>query len=397
MTRARKVLFATVTLLILLLVVEGLARLLWWRLEERSLRKTMKGGEQLLQNDAINFMKEPDSVLGYVLKPGFDGGRGQLVGQQGFAQQELVPRERVPGNLRVAAMGESTTQGHDIYTANYPRYLKRLLEWHAPRPGGIEMINAGVSGWYSDQVALWAERKVAAFQPDVVVLYVGWNDFQVYDPFVLPFPRSAFYDSYGGTAYLIESSPFKLVWIASALAERVRSRRLEAKKAVEAYEIPGGPKRQYAASPEETYQYFVQSMDRLVGAFRQGNPEVKIAVCTLVARWPAGTLADYASRQGATYWMKMHALSPQDAAASHKRFNEVIREYARQRHLALVDAEVAFSKLDRATLQWDFAHFTAEGYELLAEVIYESLRTHSIVAGGPSPRMRQLIEKYRAQ
>jgi len=395
MTPGRKASFAAVTLLVLLLIVEGLARVVWWRLEERSLRKTMQGGKLVLQNDAINFMKEPDPVIGYVLKPGFDGGRAMTISKQGFAQEEVIPAQRARGKLRVAAMGESTTQGHDIQNANYPLYLRRLLEAGGSSPAGIEMINGGVSGWYSDQVALWAERKVAAFQPDVIVLYVGWNDFQAYDPYSPTYARSAFYVSYGGTAYLIESSPLKLVWIASAIAERLRARRLEAKR--QAYEIPAGPGKPYAASPEDTYQYFLRSMDRLVRAFRQANPESKLAVSTLVARWPAGTPAEYASRQGATQWMKNHVLSPREAAESHQRFNEVIRAYARKRQLALIDAEAVFSNLDRAALQWDFAHFTSEGYELLAEVMYDALRSQGLVSGAPSPRLRELIAKYRSQ
>ncbi len=396
MTFGRKLLFATVTLMIFLVVVEGLARLVWWRLEERSLRNTMQGAERVLQNDAINFVKQPDPVLGYVLKPGFDDGQGWLVNQQGFAQQELVPTEKAPGKLRIAAMGESTTQGHSALNANYPLYLRRLLESQGRTSTGIEMINGGVAGWYSDQVALWAERKVAVLRPDVVVLYVGWNDFQVYDPFSLPWTKSAFYVSYGGTAYLIESSPLRLVWIAHAVAERIRFRRLEARRAIEPYEVTRGANKEYSALPEETYKYYTQSMDRLVAAFRQTNPDVRIAVTTLVGRWPHGTPMEYASNLGATYWMKTRALSPQDAAASHQRFNDVIRGYARHRRLALIDAEAAFSTLDRASLQTDFAHFTAEGYELLAEIMYESLRTQGIVAGEPSPRMRELIAKYRA-
>ena len=68
-------------------------------------------------------------------------------------------------------MGESTTQGHSTDVGNYPVYLKATLEQRARGYAAVEIINAGVSGWTSDQLALRAERQLAAYRPDIVVLY----------------------------------------------------------------------------------------------------------------------------------------------------------------------------------------------------------------------------------
>ena len=78
------------------------------------------------------------------------------------------------------------------------------------------------------------------------------------------------------------------------------------------------------------------------------------------------------------------------------RFNDLIRDYAESRDLLLIDAAAAFSTLDRAMLQTDFAHLSAEGYELLAEVIYAGLRRGGYVRGETSPRFAELRDKYRA-
>lgn len=67
--------------------------------------------------------------------------------------------------------------------------------------------------------------------------------------------------------------------------------------------------------------------------------------------------------------MKHRNLTRGDAAERLRRFNALIRQYAAQRALTLVDAEAAFDGLDRGRLQWDFAHMTFEGYELLAETM----------------------------
>jgi lysophospholipase L1-like esterase len=392
MTRWRKALFASVTILTLLAIMEAAARLLWWQLEERSFHKVLAGAGQVLQNDAINFMKQPDGELGYVLRPGFDRA-GMHVSEQGFFQKEIIPEDKAAWRQRVAAMGESTTQGTSL-TVNYPYYLRTLLAANGEGHSGVEMINGGVAGWVSDQVALWTEKKVAPLRPDIVVLYVGWNDFQSYDPFQRPAIKSYFFEAYGGAAYLIESSPLKLVSLASAGLERARLQRAAAAEEPKRAELIARKTRDYASPPAENYKFYLRSLDRIVAAFRSANPKAKITLCTVVGRWPHGTESDYASEQGATWWMKKHGLSPAQAASALGRFNQLIREYARHQGLPLVDAEASFARLDRRRLQVDFAHFTAEGYELLANVIYEAMRSNGTTSGKPSARLRELLEKY---
>ena len=138
----------------------------------------------------------------------------------------------------------------------------------------------------------------------------------------------------------------------------------------------------------------------MVAAFRSNDPKVRIALCTLVGRWPLGTEAQFTRDEGgfagAVPWMRTHRLDREQAAATLARFNEVIRDYARSRNLLLIDVAATFAALDRGKLQWDFAHLTPEGYELLAEVIYEGLRGGGYVRGEASPRLVELRDKYRA-
>lgn len=120
-----------------------------------------------------------------------------------------------------------------------------------------------------------------------------------------------------------------------------------------------------------------------------------IAISTLVGRWPQGTREEYTEKaNGRTWWMKQHDLLPTQAAASLDRFNDLVRDYARTHGLILIDAAEVFSVLDRARLQWDFAHMHAEGYELLAEVIYRRLQETAAVRGERSGRLEALMAKY---
>jgi len=387
MSIGRRLLFAGVTLLMLLGLVEAASQFVWWRLEARTFEVRKERGEAVLRNDSINFMKQADGILGYVLLPGFERGTTHI-NADGFAQRERVPVDRSAGQLRLAAMGESTTQGHDVDHANYPLYLRQLVVELGQNH--VEMINGGVAGWISDQVALWAEHKVARYRPDIVVLYVGWNDFQSYNPFNTPAAVSYFDMAYANPFRIADNFPLKSVVLASA-AYNYGYRKLRPAAAAPLSSGTDG----YVSTPEVNYRFYLDSLDRIVFAFRASNPDVRIAISTLVGRWPHGSEADYTSDQGHTWWMKQHGQNAAQAAAALHRFNDLIRSSARERGLLLIDAEAAFADLDRAKLQWDFAHMTSEGYELLANVMYEALRLGGYVAGEPSPRLEELRAKYR--
>lgn len=400
MSTGRKILFSVSTLVVLLGVLEAAARLVFWRLGERAFIVRKASGEKVLRNDAINFMKQADGTFGYTLKPGFDRG-GTYINADGFPQRETVPLTRSPGTIRLAALGESTTQGHNVDTANYPRYLHRLIREYGRGYRNVEMINGGVAGWISDQVALWAEKKVSAYRPDTVVLYVGWNDFQSYDPFSSP-PADSYFDyAYGSARLFVQSSPLKIVALASAAygyySRKAEIRRQRRTSAAGKLDSTHPHQLRYKSAPAVNYQFYLRSMDRIINTFRDRDPKVRLAVCTLVGRWPYGTEADFKSDQGATWWMKLHGLGPAQAAAALNRLNDLIRVYAKTRGLLLIDAEKRFSDLDRGKLQHDFAHFSAEGYELLAEVMYDALRSASVVNGEPSTRLEQLWNKYRVK
>jgi len=93
--------------------------------------------------------------------------------------------------------------------------------------------------------------------------------------------------------------------------------------------------------------------------------------------------------------MKQWSLGPDQASQALRRFNQFLREYAAANGLALIDNERAFDELDRPAFMTDFAHMTDEGYELLANVMYESLRRDGHLKGEASPRLPELLAKYR--
>ncbi len=111
-----------------------------------------------------------DPVLGWAHQPGQRGRFSHRdfsvsvsINSYGLRDREY-PLERVPGNRRMLVLGDSFTWGFGV---EQDEAFSEILERRHP---DWEIINAGVSGYGTDQQLLWLERRGIAFQPDVVLL-----------------------------------------------------------------------------------------------------------------------------------------------------------------------------------------------------------------------------------
>ncbi len=398
MSWKKKLFFCIFTLTLLLVAVEGVARLIWFKLEQKVMSQVHELGKKQLErenvqfpNNAVVFMKQADPVYGYSLRPNFSD-HGLYVNKDGFAQRDVVPVARKNGIKRIAALGESTTHGSSVDSANYPLFLRNCLRENAVGYKDAEMLNAGVAGWISDQVALRAEHQIRNYNPDLVVLYVGWNDFQGYDPLAETTAAGSFFDSNYGANKFLDSSfgkQFKSIELATALYQKWFNSQRETTGTVAEKSKKSGELR----DAKDNYKFYFASLDRIVHAFRTKNPATRIAICTLVGRWPYCDMTDH-PLAGRTWWMKLHNLSAKEADFYLQRFNSTIAEYARENNLVLLDLYSEFQPLDRSKLQIDFCHFTATGYELLGECIYEKLRQANLLEGKASPRLLALQNEF---
>ena len=92
----------------------------------------------------------------------------------GFRKPE-IPFRKEPGKIRVAFLGGSTTQGG---YRPYPERAIRLLN-SALGTNLYEALNVACSSYSTHQSLIALQRWVLPREPDLVVIYHGWNDSHV--------------------------------------------------------------------------------------------------------------------------------------------------------------------------------------------------------------------------
>lgn len=136
-------------------------------------RPVITSGEQ-------SFYSQFDPVLGWRNRPGAsvrysrrDYQTSVAINSLGFRDVEHA-REKAPGVTRVLAIGDSFIEA---YTVELEESLTRRAESFGRASGcPVEVVNAGVHGYSTDQEALWFLNEGVAMHPDVVVVFAYYND-----------------------------------------------------------------------------------------------------------------------------------------------------------------------------------------------------------------------------
>jgi lysophospholipase L1-like esterase len=156
----------------------------------------MKFGNPLETYHHFGYERQP--LLGFEMTPNVRNkyAAGLLTtystNSQGFrGTEEFGPKQR--DELRIVLLGESCVFGYGASGdgATIAGYLEQRLRARATdRP--VTIVNAGHPGYTSYQILARLQLRVLELQPDVVVLYMGWNDL-FFSSFTLPYRRNGFY------------------------------------------------------------------------------------------------------------------------------------------------------------------------------------------------------------
>ncbi|MCP4004501.1 MAG: hypothetical protein GY725_09930 [bacterium] len=98
------------------------------------------------------------------------------VNEQRFRSTKTYERIPPPETIRIVALGDSFTFSTGVEDhETYPYLLEAALQSAWPQQN-FEVINAGVHGTGLGDQALWYQRTLSGFQPDIVVVTLYAND-----------------------------------------------------------------------------------------------------------------------------------------------------------------------------------------------------------------------------
>jgi lysophospholipase L1-like esterase len=118
-----------------------------------------------------------DAFSAYRGKPGEYGSSGKTVNRHGFISTPDIEIKKPSGTVRVVFLGGSSTAGtgHDLADeSTWPWLTTQLLRERTNRD--IDFVNGALGGYttFESYGRLWSRLRF--FQPDIIVLYHGWND-----------------------------------------------------------------------------------------------------------------------------------------------------------------------------------------------------------------------------
>jgi lysophospholipase L1-like esterase len=358
----KTVIFSIIPLLLFLVVAEGSLRLY------ASFKAVGERGVALPQPAQRHEYQREDPVLGYSLKPGYEGGDIR-VNQLGFRGPE-VSIEKPKNVLRIVAIGDSTTFGLAGEGCPYPAQLEGLLNSNRETPR-FEVINAGVEGYSSIYALRLIETRIAQLEPDLVIIYVGWNDLYSTWPFQPNLPRPppggsrkeglvGSLRSWLDNLYLVQ------------FMRRVIYKGIPRILAYVSTDISADAKEPHPKMAE-TYKEYLRRM--IVEVQSIGARPMLLTLPTVVS--------PQMSQKGVSI---LHY--PTWARGNYKTFhgviaayNNAIRDVAREKDVLLIDnAEYVDSFSEKKEeLFFDSLHMYCEGYALLAQNIRDQLRASKII------------------
>ena len=165
----QKLLIAIASILLLLCGLEGFARIFLG-----------------VQPKAERFQLSHE--LGWEWTPGYDTVETyhgvdyrMTISDQGLRNEEIaVPKP--PNTYRIIAVGDSVTEGPGVeLSGTFVKLLERSLRT-ANLARKIEVVNAGIGDYGTQQELIWLRERGLAYEPDLIILDIYLNDSRSFTP-----------------------------------------------------------------------------------------------------------------------------------------------------------------------------------------------------------------------
>jgi lysophospholipase L1-like esterase len=306
----------------------------------------------------------------FVLVPGQHrvGQRIIKINNSGFVGAELQPDS--PDLFRILTLGDSCTFGPGDGEGAYPELLQSKLQNIAKGPLRYEVVNGGVEGHWSEMALRRLRSKAPALSPDIVTIYVGWNDLMKFDPL-----GQADTTRWAGIVTWLDK-----LWLTKAV-----------RKAAFFFVRPAladpavGPRSRSGHFANYRPRRYEENLRALVAGVRAvGAQPVLLSLPTVVRA--DMTVADLkAAAVMFPYYASAYGVG--DLLDLLGAYNRSIREIAMEQQVLLIDLDEVFSKRpDSRPYFFDTMHPSRKGHELIADALFESFQRAGLLARTGSKR-----------
>jgi len=271
--------------------------------------------------------------------------------------------ERTRERVRIVALGDSCTFGADREDRTWPALMQAALDDAGGGPGRYEVLNAGVAGADSGDALRRFESVVAPIEPDVVVIYVGWNDLMKLAPL----------SQRGGSAIARLSRWIDRLWLVRG-ARKVAFFHL--RTALTAPDVG----RESRTGRFETFVpgRFAANLEALVSAV-QANDSIAILV-TLATPLREGMSASLVRKRGIFFPFFLGGDRVGDFLDLIDAYNRTIESVAESAGAPVVDLAGAIEAMPNPMPYfWDTMHANHRGQALTANVVRAALVRSRVV------------------
>ncbi len=256
-------------------------------------------------------------------------------------------------HTKILAVGDSTTFGGS--EVDYPREMERFLQ-HSGYD--VEVVNGGVEG-YSTRNVIYETTRYAQLKPDIVVLYLGWND--------LYSPERWLNEAEQGIRFL-----WLLRNVSGSISRRFIGEYSHAINALNRKAKPDFTSKEVMWLDDYTPP-FIGNFEEIIDSFEAVGSEIFLV--TLPGLF---TTYEYPSFKALEIGhLPLFTDNPYVLAKITERLNQSIRDIAQNRNLHLIDLEIwgRTNLKPRENYFNDSVHLNAEGLTMLGAFMAKQLKS----------------------
>jgi lysophospholipase L1-like esterase len=284
-----------------------------------------------------------------------------VVNSRGFIGAEFEDPPP-PGTLRIVTVGDSCTFGQGSLRGTYPALLEERLQADADGRR-YQVVNAAIQGMNSELALRRLESRVVPLHPDLVTIYIGWNDLMKFDPEgQVESPRMALIARWLDRLWTVKG-------LRKLLFYNLRPRL--------APPLTGPQSRtgRYADYHPAVFEHNLRTMI----ATARGIP-ARVVVMTLPTVVRDDMNVEDVRRAGVQFPYFRGANAVGDLLDLIAAYNRTIRRVAAEEGVSVVDLALEIdARPDRPTLFFDTMHATAAGREVIADVLARELRAQGVL------------------